>query len=139
MDDPLAISDNLVVRAARLAMDAMRVTGRVEMRLRKRIPMGAGLGGGSSDAAAVLLALPVLAGRGLDLPTLSDIAAHLGSDVPFFLLGGAAVGIGRGTELFPLPDRPAHVGPCSGPRGGRLHRSGISRPQPRFDNRSARK
>jgi 4-diphosphocytidyl-2-C-methyl-D-erythritol kinase len=110
LDDPLAISDNLVVRAARLAMDAMRVTGRVAMRLRKRIPMGAGLGGGSSDAAAVLLALPALAGRGLDLPKLSDIAAHLGSDVPFFLLGGTAAGIGRGTEIFPLPDRPAMSG-----------------------------
>ena len=110
LDDPLAISDNLVVRAARLAMDAMRATGRVEMRLRKHIPMGAGLGGGSSDAAAVLLALPALAGRVLDLAKLGNIAARLGSDVPFFLLGGAAVGIGRGTELFPLPDRPAMAG-----------------------------
>ncbi|MGA3015870.1 MAG: 4-(cytidine 5'-diphospho)-2-C-methyl-D-erythritol kinase [Bryobacteraceae bacterium] len=110
LDDPLAISDNLVVRAAHLAMDAMRATGRVEMRLRKRIPMGAGLGGGSSDAAAVLLALPALTGRALDLPKLSAIAARLGSDVPFFLLGGAAVGIGRGTEIFPLPDRPAMAG-----------------------------
>jgi 4-diphosphocytidyl-2-C-methyl-D-erythritol kinase len=110
LDDPLAISDNLVVRAARMAMDAMRATGRVEMRLRKRIPIGAGLGGGSSDAAAVLLALPALAGRALNLPMLSGIAARLGSDVPFFLLGGAAVGIGRGTELFPLPDRPAMAG-----------------------------
>ena len=85
----------------------MRATGRVEMRLIKRIPMGAGLGGGSSDAAAVLLALPVLAGRQLDLPKLSELAQQLGSDVPFFLLGGTAVGIGRGTELFPLPDAPA--------------------------------
>ncbi|MGA2194841.1 MAG: 4-(cytidine 5'-diphospho)-2-C-methyl-D-erythritol kinase [Bryobacteraceae bacterium] len=110
LEDPLAIPDNLVARAARMAMDAMRATGRVEMRLRKRIPMGAGLGGGSSDAAAVLLALPVLAGRALDLPKLLDIAARLGSDVPFFLLGGAAAGIGRGTELFPLPDRPAMAG-----------------------------
>jgi len=110
LEDPLAIPDNLVARAARMAMDAMRATGRVEMRLRKRIPMGAGLGGGSSDAAAVLLALPVLTGRALDLPKLRDIAARLGSDVPFFLLGGAAAGIGRGTELFPLPDRPAMAG-----------------------------
>ena len=54
--DNLAIADNLVVRAARLVMEAMRATGRIEMRLTKRIPMGAGLGGGSSDAAAVLLA-----------------------------------------------------------------------------------
>jgi 4-diphosphocytidyl-2-C-methyl-D-erythritol kinase len=76
------------------------------MRLVKRIPMGAGLGGGSSDAAAVLLALPALAGRIIPLPDLTAMAAELGSDVPFFLLGGAAVGIGRGTELFPLPDTP---------------------------------
>jgi 4-diphosphocytidyl-2-C-methyl-D-erythritol kinase len=108
--DQLAIPDNLVTRAAQLAMDAMRATGRVEMRLTKRIPMGAGLGGGSSDAAAVLLALPVLAGRNLDLPKLCALARQLGSDVPFFLLGGTAAGIGRGTELFPLPDAPACPG-----------------------------
>jgi 4-diphosphocytidyl-2-C-methyl-D-erythritol kinase len=106
LEDPLGIPDNLVVRAARMAMEAMGATGRVEMRLAKRIPMGAGLGGGSSDAAAVLLALPALAGRVLALPELSRIAGQLGSDVPFFLLGGTAVGIGRGTELFPLPDAP---------------------------------
>jgi len=110
LDDPLAIPDNLVARAARLVLDAMRVNGRVEMRLTKRIPMGAGLGGGSSDAAAVLLALPVLAGRALPLDARCAIAAELGSDVPFFLLGGRAAGIGRGTELFPLPDAAAGQG-----------------------------
>ena len=110
LDDALHIDNNLVVRAARLALDAMRITGRVEMRLVKRIPMGAGLGGGSSDAAAILLALPALARRAIPLPKLSDIAGQLGSDVPFFLLGGTAAGIGRGTELFPLPDAPAHAG-----------------------------
>jgi 4-diphosphocytidyl-2-C-methyl-D-erythritol kinase len=99
-----------VVRAARLAMEAMRSTGRIEMRLTKRIPMGAGLGGGSSDAAAVLLALPALVGRALSLPKLSAIGEQLGSDVPFFLLGGTAVGIGRGSELFPLPDTPEQRG-----------------------------
>jgi 4-diphosphocytidyl-2-C-methyl-D-erythritol kinase len=108
--DDLHIADNLVVRAARLVMDAMRVTGQIDMRLTKRIPLGAGLGGGSSDAAAVLLALPALAGHDLDLPKLCTIGEQLGSDVPFFLLGGTAVGIGRGTELFPLPDAPAHKG-----------------------------
>ena len=72
--------------------------------------MGAGLGGGSSDAAAVLLALPVLAGRRLEPARLCEIAGELGSDVPFFLRGGRAVGIGRGTELFPLPDG----APCGG-------------------------
>jgi 4-diphosphocytidyl-2-C-methyl-D-erythritol kinase len=80
------------------------------MRIDKRIPMGAGLGGGSSDAAAVLLALPVLAGREVELPELCGLAEQLGSDVPFFLLGGRAVGIGRGSELFPLPDEPAAAG-----------------------------
>jgi 4-diphosphocytidyl-2-C-methyl-D-erythritol kinase len=108
-EDP-AIPDNLVVRAANLVLQAMQITARVEFQLRKRIPMGAGLGGGSSDAAAVLLALPVLAGRPLELPRLMQLAAELGSDVPFFLLGGAAVAVGRGTELYPLPDLPAQRG-----------------------------
>jgi 4-diphosphocytidyl-2-C-methyl-D-erythritol kinase len=63
--------------------------------------MGGGLGGGSSNAAAVLLALPVLIGRPL---AAERIAAELGSDVPFFLSGGAAVGIGRGTEVYEIPD-----------------------------------
>jgi 4-diphosphocytidyl-2-C-methyl-D-erythritol kinase len=91
-------------------MDAMGATGRIAMRLAKRVPMGAGLGGGSSDAAAVLLTLPVLAGRPLAVETLCAAGQQLGSDVPFFLLGGTAVGIGRGTELFPLPDAPQRAG-----------------------------
>lgn len=98
------IADNLLARAADACFDAMRTTGRVEFDLDKRIPMGAGLGGGSSDAAAVLLALPVLAGKAFDWPTLLKLGSELGSDVPFFLLGGTAVAIGRGTELYPLPD-----------------------------------
>jgi 4-diphosphocytidyl-2-C-methyl-D-erythritol kinase len=110
LEDALAIPDNLVTRAAQLAMDFMRATGRVEIRLTKRIPMGAGLGGGSSDAAAILLALPVLAGRVIELPQLLELAQQLGSDVPFFLLGGRAAAIGRGTELFPLPDSPSKHG-----------------------------
>jgi 4-diphosphocytidyl-2-C-methyl-D-erythritol kinase len=104
------IPDNLAARAASLVLEAMRIRGRVHMRMEKRIPMGAGLGGGSSDAAAVLLALPVLAGRVLNAPLLLKLAACLGSDVPFFLLGGTALGIGRGTELYPLPDRPPTPG-----------------------------
>jgi 4-diphosphocytidyl-2-C-methyl-D-erythritol kinase len=100
------IPGNLVARAARLAMKAMRAGGRVALRLKKRIPMGAGLGGGSSDAAAVLLALPVLAGRRLPLEVLIRLAGELGSDVPLFLLGGTALGVGRGSEVYPLPDLP---------------------------------
>lgn len=110
LDDAAGIPDNLVTRAARLLMNAMRATGRIAMRLEKRIPMGAGLGGGSSDAAAVLLALPALAGKVVPVETLCTVGQQLGSDVPFFLLGGTAVGIGRGTELFPLPDAENRAG-----------------------------
>src|SRR5580704_17243685 len=76
LDDPLAIPDNLVLRAARVALDAMKVHARVRFQLQKRIPMGCGLGGGSSNAAVVLLALPVLAGRSAPV---EEIAAELGS------------------------------------------------------------
>jgi 4-diphosphocytidyl-2-C-methyl-D-erythritol kinase len=104
LDDPLAIPDNLILRAAHLICDAIRFRGRVSFRLRKSIPMGGGLGGGSSNAAAVLLALPILAGRNLPLEKLVEIGAELGSDVPFFLTGGTAIAFGRGTEFYPLPD-----------------------------------
>src|SRR3954463_10458644 len=117
LTDSAEIPDNLVARAARAAMDAMRITGAVSMRLMKRIPMGAGLGGGSSDAAAVLLSLPVLAGRELSVETLCSLGQQLGSDVPFFLLGGAAAAIGRGTEVFPLAD--------AGPQPGLIVAPGV--------------
>lgn len=99
------IPDNLAERAARAVLEASGITGAVRIELRKRIPAGAGLGGGSSDAAAVLLALPVLAGARLGMDTLTALGARLGSDVPFFLYGGTALGLGRGEELYPLPDR----------------------------------
>lgn len=102
--------ENLVERAARIVMEAARIRGSVLVRLTKTVPMGAGLGGGSSDAAAVLLTLPVLAGKNLAMPRLMELGSTLGSDVPFFLLGGAAVGIGRGTELYPLSDLPPRHG-----------------------------
>jgi 4-diphosphocytidyl-2-C-methyl-D-erythritol kinase len=98
------IPDNLIVRAARLCLDEMKVAASVEFDLDKRIPMGAGLGGGSSDAAAVLLALPRLAGKAVPVERLIPLAAQLGSDVPFFLLGGTAAVLGRGEELYPLAD-----------------------------------
>lgn len=99
--------ENIVARAARAALDAMRTAGRVEIHIQKRIPLGAGLGGGSSDGAAVLLALPALVGRKLDATRRMELGAALGSDVPFFLLGGTAVALGRGTELYPLEERRA--------------------------------
>ena len=110
LDDPLAIPNNLVLRAAEAVLAAMKTHAQVRFRLTKNIPMGGGLGGGSSNAAAVLLALPVLAGKRLELETLMELGAQLGSDVPFFLIGGTALGIERGTELFELPElRPQPV------------------------------
>lgn len=106
LDDPLRLPDNLVLRAAHAFAERFGLRGALEMKLDKRIPAGGGLGGGSSDAAAVLLALPALTGKPASLAELTEIAASLGSDVPFFLYGGAALGLGRGEELYPLPDLP---------------------------------
>jgi 4-diphosphocytidyl-2-C-methyl-D-erythritol kinase len=104
------IPDNLVVRAAHKVLEHLKIRAWVRFVLRKLIPIGAGLGGGSSDAAAVLIALPALLRRSIPLPDLIRIGESLGSDVPFFLLGGTAVAVGRGTELYPLPDMPTHHG-----------------------------
>ena len=107
---PDDIQNNLVLRAARAALDALKIHASVHFRLRKHIPMGGGLGGGSSNAAAVLLALPVLAGRELTFDELAGLGAALGSDVPFFLVGGTAVALDRGTEIYNLPDvKPEHL------------------------------
>jgi len=99
--------DNLIGRAAEALLAELKIKAEIRFKLEKRIPMGGGLGGGSSDAAAVLLALPVLAGRAVAAGRLAAIALELGSDVPFFLDGGTALGLGRGEELYALPDLPA--------------------------------
>ncbi len=106
--------ENLVLRAAHMLAAH---TGRrgAHLRLRKRIPSGAGLGGGSSDAAAALLALNQLWGVGLARPQLAAMARALGADVPFFLHGGIALGTGRGDAIEPLPDLPARWFVVSGP------------------------
>lgn len=109
LESSVEIPDNLVARAAKLVLDALKLNGRVCFRLEKRIPMGAGLGGGSSNAAAVLKALPELAEKRIERAQLLALAEALGSDVPFFLHGGTALGLGRGTELYPLPDQPARA------------------------------
>lgn len=110
LESAVEIPDNLILRAADAVLAATGRTGTLRFALRKRIPMGGGLGGGSTDAAAVLLALPVLAGQDLPWERVLEIAAELGSDVPYFLYGGTALGLGRGTELYPLPDLPARPG-----------------------------
>jgi 4-diphosphocytidyl-2-C-methyl-D-erythritol kinase len=110
LDSSVEIADNLVVRAAKLVLKQLKVRASLRFELEKHIPLGAGLGGGSSNAAAVLMALPALAGRRMPPQTLLAWAESLGSDVPFFLHGGTALGAGRGTELYPLPDLPkSHV------------------------------
>ena len=109
IDSSIDIPDNLVVRSAKLVLDHLKVRAWVRFVLRKKIPMGAGLGGGSSNAAAVLLALPALAGKPIPQADLVRLGASLGSDVPFFLHGGTALGLGRGTELYPLPDQPSRI------------------------------
>ena len=103
-DQALENEDNLAYRAAAEMLTAKRWEGHVKIDLEKRIPHGSGLGGGSSDAAAVLLALGQLLRPTPPPQLLFDIAARLGSDVPFFLVGGTAVGVGRGEEVYPLPD-----------------------------------
>jgi 4-diphosphocytidyl-2-C-methyl-D-erythritol kinase len=108
IDSSIDIADNLVVRSATLILETLKVRADVKFKLIKKIPMGAGLGGGSSNAAAVLLALPALAGKRLPVSQLVRFAEALGSDVPFFLLGGTAIALGRGTEVYPIPDLPAH-------------------------------
>jgi len=103
----LNISPNIIAKAADSVLKATGKTARLGFVLKKKIPLGGGLGGGSSNAAAVLLALPVLLRKPLGMAKLMELAAALGSDVPFFLMGGTAAGLGRGTELYPLPDLPS--------------------------------
>jgi 4-diphosphocytidyl-2-C-methyl-D-erythritol kinase len=103
-DHPLVPEDdeNLAKRAA----DALRrhagTAAGAMIRITKRIPVGGGLGGGSSDAAAVLQGLDRLWGLGLGPARLRPLAQRLGADVPFFLVGGTALGLARGDEVYPL-------------------------------------
>jgi 4-diphosphocytidyl-2-C-methyl-D-erythritol kinase len=101
-----ADSRNLVWSAARALLRECPPGRGLAMRLQKRIPVAAGLGGGSSDAAAALRGVDVLYALGLPAETLERHAAALGSDVPYFLVGGTALLTGRGTEVHPLPDLP---------------------------------
>lgn len=96
-------SRNLAYRAAELFMDATLVTADVTVRLDKRIPVAAGLAGGSADAAAVLRAMNRLFKKPLTDKRLLELAAELGSDVPFCLFGGTALCLGRGERITRLP------------------------------------
>lgn len=99
--------NNLVLRAARLFAERTGFAGGARFRLVKRIPARSGLGGGSADAAAALLVL-ARAWGGAPLALLRDVAGTIGADVPYFLSGGTALGLGRGEEIYPLVDLPKH-------------------------------
>ena len=98
-------SSNLAVRAARLLAETTGVTDGVDLTIRKRVPVAGGMAGGSADAAATLTACNILWGADLGPDELGDLAARLGADVPFPLLGATAVGHGRGDRLTPLMTR----------------------------------
>lgn len=95
--------ENLVYRAAAAYLERWGGGG-VALRLRKRIPVGGGLGGGSGNAATALLALRDLHGEPQRVDDLMPVAAGLGADVPFFLVGGTAIGLDRGDRILPAPD-----------------------------------
>jgi 4-diphosphocytidyl-2-C-methyl-D-erythritol kinase len=101
-----AAEKNLVYRAVDAVRRELKIRPGVEILLDKRIPAGRGLGGGSSDAAAAILGYIQFTRKKLPPTKLMEIAASLGADVPFFLLGGRALGIGKGDEIYPVPDIP---------------------------------
>ena len=102
----LAPADDLALRAAHLLRRTLGVTSGAHVSVEKRIPAAAGLGGGSADAAAVLAALNHLWETDVDHAPLVQIAAELGSDVPFLVRGGTALATGRGEVLRQLPPAP---------------------------------
>ncbi len=99
---------NLAQMAASAFRAATGKGGAVDIAIEKHIPVCAGMGGGSSDAAAVLRAMNEMTGAGLSLPELAEIGRQVGSDVPYCVLGGTALAEGRGELLTPLPPLP----PC---------------------------
>jgi len=105
-DEPSLKRNNLVTQAATLLKESKKCSLGARIELRKHIPWGVGLGGGSSDAAATLLALNKLWELGLALPQLVQLASELGSDVPFFIYRGIALVEGRGEKITPLPSLP---------------------------------
>lgn len=104
--DDLSGENNIAYTAAKKFFEFAEIDGGAEIKIKKRIPIAAGLGGGSTDAAAVINALNILYGTNFDDSVLEKIAEEVGSDVPFFIKGGTQLAEGRGTILTPLPDLP---------------------------------
>jgi 4-diphosphocytidyl-2-C-methyl-D-erythritol kinase len=97
---------NTCYRIVDKAMTALRVRGRVVVSIDKRVPVRGGLGGASSNAVAALLALERVLNKQLPAPEKLRLAAEVGSDLPLFLIGGPVLGVGRGEEVYPVPDLP---------------------------------
>lgn len=104
--EDLANESNLAWRAADAVLSRTGLQARVRVEIRKTLPVGAGLGGGSSDAAAVLRAMNAMQFGTIPHRVLHEIACELGSDVPYFLKGGTAVASGRGTDVLEIPALP---------------------------------
>jgi 4-diphosphocytidyl-2-C-methyl-D-erythritol kinase len=98
---------NTCFRIVERAMTALRAKGRVVIEIEKRLPVQGGLGGASANAVATLLALERAVRKTLTQAEKLRIAADVGSDLPLFLVGGAVLGVGRGEQVYPLPDFPA--------------------------------
>ena len=140
VSDVPADASNLALRAAALLASRARVHGRVTMSIRKRIPVAGGMAGGSTDAAAALVACDALWDLRTPREELLSLAAELGSDVPFCLLGGTAIGTGRGEVVAPVADAGRYWWVVALPGGGlstpavyrefdRLHGGGVAEPE----------
>ena len=103
-DNAIHRADNLVVKALDGLNRLLNLKQGCRVRLEKRIPVGSGLGGGSSNAAAAILGMKQLLDLNLSSRQLMELGESLGSDVPFFFVGGMALGIGRGSEIYPLQE-----------------------------------
>lgn len=108
-EDPRVPRDesNTCYRIVERAMSALSANGRVVIEIEKRLPVQGGLGGASANAVATLLALERALKNVLPAAERLRIAAEVGSDLPLFLVGGAILGVGRGEQVFPVPDFPA--------------------------------
>ncbi len=127
------LEENTVYRAWRMLAELAGVELPARVSLRKKIPAGAGLGGGSADAAATLVGLNELFGLGLSDEELRKIGLKIGADVPFCLSGGTALGEGIGEVLRPLPPPPPHylviAKPAAGAETARVYQSYDERPK----------
>jgi 4-diphosphocytidyl-2-C-methyl-D-erythritol kinase len=100
-------SSNTCYRIAERVMDELGVQGRVRIEIEKRLPVQGGLGAASSNAVAAMIALERALRKKLSGATRLRIAAEVGSDLPLFIVGGTVLGVGRGEEVYPLPDLPS--------------------------------